>query len=367
LEVIDSGIGISGEQQANLFQPFVQADGSTTRKYGGTGLGLSIAHNLVKLMGGEIGFVSRPGAGSTFWFEVPLEVRRMANSADRTFLHGRRVLIVDDNRTNREILTNLLRSWQMAPAEAAGAGEGIELLLAAQREGEPFDIAIVDMQMPEVDGISFARHVKAASALKGVAMILLTSLGQRSLCKSLVSSGFSACLCKPVRESQLLLTLERVTSENPIPPRSLPPTDEPARDSLPVEAQSGERQGRILIADDNRVNQKIAGHFVRQLGYSVRMVGNGLDAVEAVKSGAFELVLMDCHMPEMDGFDATATIRRLDCAMRDVPIVAVTANAMNGDRERCLAAGMNDYLSKPFRPQELKALIERYVGVRGGG
>lgn len=351
-EVVDTGIGISAEQQARLFRPFIQADGTTTRKYGGTGLGLSIARELVRLMGGEMGVMSDPGRGSTFWFEIPMVVMpAVAMGVDRALLRGRKVLVLDDDATNRAVLQHLLKVWEMAPVATAGAVEALEMLLTAEAEGAPFVLAIVDMQMPDVDGIVFANMVREEAALQELELILLSSNGPQRVSRSLARGGFAAHLSKPVRETQLLLALQRALGKEARPAGEV---DEAAVPGAP--------SGRILIADDNRVNQKVAAHFLQRFGYQTETVANGVEAVEAARSGAYGLILMDCHMPLMDGFAATAAIRALDSELRNLPIVAVTANAMKGDRERCLEAGMNGYLSKPFRPQELRETIERYLG-----
>ena len=354
-EVQDSGIGITAEDQARLFQAFSQADASTTRKFGGTGLGLVICRHLVRIMEGQIGIESTPGQGSTFWFTARFE--KQANPAPRDRhavddLTDVRVLIVDDNATNRTILHHQVNGWRMRNGAEASAGpEAIHLLQAAARRGEPYELAIIDMQMPGMDGVTLARAIKADPAIASTHLVMLTSLGRHLDDASLRAAGIEACLEKPVKQSRLFDCLVTTLSaprgtriEAPLP---IAPT------ALPAE----NKNVRILIAEDNGVNRKVALGQLRQLGYRADCAANGLEVLDAVSRLPYDIILMDCQMPEMDGYDATRRIREMKLPIH---IIALTANAMEGDREECEAAGMNDYVPKPVRPADLNAAIERW-------
>jgi two-component system, sensor histidine kinase and response regulator len=341
-EVRDTGAGIPAEVQPRLFGSFTQADTSTTRKFGGTGLGLAISKRLVGLMGGEIGLTSEPGRGSTFRFTVRLAKGEVAPPAPRRneALRGLRALVVDDNATNRMILTRNLEGWGLCVAEAPGGAEALAALRSAE---EAFDVGLLDFQMPEMDGLELARQIKADPALAGVRLILLTSLGMRGQREQARAAGVDGYLVKPVRQSQLYDCLVTVMAA-PAPWPPAPPR--PAADSgrRPPRA----RGPRVLLAEDNEVNQRLALRMLEKLGCRVDVVGNGREAVAAVRRGEYALFFMDCQMPEMDGFEATAAIRQGETGSGRVPIIALTASAMQGDREACLAAGMDDYLSKPL-------------------
>ncbi|MBW3614103.1 MAG: response regulator [Actinobacteria bacterium] len=356
-EVEDTGIGIPPGARERLFTSFTQADLSTTRRYGGTGLGLAICRQLSELMGGEIGVESEPGRGSTFWFTVSLrEAAENPNLSPRLAgLSGLRVLVVDDNATNRTILRENLMSWGVRPSCAAGAGEALELLKAAGAEGDPFSLAVLDYHMPEMDGMDLARAVRADPALAGVRLVMLTSSGRRGDAAVAHQAGIDAFLTKPVRQSALYDCLATVLGR------------EARREKAPIvtryslyEANANAR-GHLLVVEDNAVNQKVASRMLEKLGYRVDVAANGLEAVEAVARIPYGAVLMDCQMPEMDGYEATRLIRQLDGERARVPIIAMTAGAMREDEERCLAAGMDDYVTKPVDVGRLDAALGRWL------
>ena len=357
--VRDTGIGISSEAQPRLFEAFTQADGSMTRRYGGTGLGLAIARQLVKLMKGEIGFSSEPGKGSTFWIEVPLRYGKQGKT-DRlrknSLLDGRRVLIVDDNATNREILRRQTASKRMRNACAFDAAEALVMLRKAIAEKDPFEIALLDMQMPGADGIILASQIKASPEIASTQLIMLTSLGHLPSERLWKEVGISAYLIKPVKQSRLFEAVLQVLTEPAIAINTSPNTT-PAG---PVSKSTI----RILLAEDNLVNQKVALRQLAKLGFNVDAVPNGAEAVKAMERQLYPLVLMDCQMPELDGYKATGRIREMQAASpfrwsHRPYIIAMTANALAGDRETCLAAGMDDYVTKPVRVDELEAALER--------
>ena len=354
-EVRDTGIGLSSEGRARLFQPFTQADGSTTRRYGGTGLGLAISKQLAEMMNGQIGVESEAGKGSLFWFTAQLEKQPPGTPLvrkEKRDLTDLRVLIVDDNATNREILEHQTRSWKMRPASAASAAEALSLLRDAFTD--PFPLVILDMDMPGMDGLSLARAIKADSSLGArTRLVMLTSLGQRHDKAELGAAGIDACLTKPVRQSLLFDCLATVMGH--APPLAVGPTPPPSV------AVGMARKPRVLLAEDNIVNRHVAVAQLRKLGYEVDAVTNGLEVLEALRRVPYELILMDCQMPEMDGYDATRAIRRREqeAHSRPVHVIAMTAHAMEGDVEKCMAAGMNDYLSKPVKLEELQRALER--------
>ncbi|MBH0192293.1 MAG: response regulator, partial [Nitrospira sp.] len=363
-EVTDSGIGLTPEQQAKLFQPFTQADGSTTRKFGGTGLGLAICKKLVELMGGQIGVTSGAGGGSTFWFTIrckaQLEDVRHALPIPVS-LSGCRTLIVDDHAMSRKTLEYQLRAKGLAYESAEGGAHALDLLRSAAERGEPFDLAILDLQMPSMDGLELARRIKAESPISSTRLILLTSLGRRGDAKAAQDAGISAYLTKPIRQSQLYscLSLVLANSSPAVSGPAQPPAPLITRHSL-SEAQAQSR-GHILVAEDNPINQKVAVKMIEKLGYRVDIAGNGREAVEALERIAYAMVLMDCQMPVMDGFQATTVIRRREGSGRRTPIIAMTANAMQEDRQRCLQAGMDDFLSKPVASKALAETLNRWM------
>ena len=360
--VSDTGVGISPGRLERVFEPFTQADSSTTRSYGGTGLGLSISKRLVALMGGEIVAESTPGAGSTFRFTVSLQSRpasRAAVPAPPSEVEGKRVLVVDDNETNRSILRRQLLSFRLREATAASAVEALDLLRAACAEGDPFDAVLVDYLMPETDGEGLRRWVAADPRLAATPLILLTSVGHRGDAPRFRALGFADFLVKPAKESALFDSLMTVLHPAPAP------RGERARRA--PSAEVAPRRGRILVAEDNATNQRVAQLMLTKLGYRCDVVADGREAVDALRLVPYDAVLMDCQMPEMDGFEATAAIRALDGERSRTPIIAMTANAMRGDRERCLDAGMDDYVSKPIVREELSRTIERHVAAATTG
>jgi PAS domain S-box-containing protein len=363
VEVKDTGIGIPPEAQKKLFEAFTQADSSTTRRYGGTGLGLAIAKQLVKMMGGEIGVESEPGKGSTFWFTARLQKQpagaRTSLDSKRD-LTGLRLLVVDDNATNRKIVHHQIISWGMRNGSVASGPEALEILRREAALGDPYDFAILDYQMPVMDGLTLAKAIKADPDLASIRLVVLTSLGQKLTPDELREHGISASLIKPVRQSDLFNSLVNAMSAHPPAPSAS--RTKPAKTlSPPRPEHSG---ARILIVEDNVVNQKVALRQLQKLGYTADLVANGLEAIEALARIPYSLVLMDCQMPEMDGWEATRKIREGEAAVnptRHIPIVAMTADAMQGDREKCLNAGMDDYVAKPVRVDDLKAALDRHL------
>jgi two-component system, sensor histidine kinase and response regulator len=358
-EVHDSGVGFDADQRARLFRPFTQADSSTTRRFGGTGLGLAISKQLVELMGGQIDCESAPGAGSTFWFTVRL--RRTPRDARRhrpDRLSGLRVLIVDDNETNRTILEAQVTSWGMQAEQAPDAFSGLDMLRAAWQGGQAFDVALVDMQMPDMDGLELARQAKSDPGILSVPLIMLTSLGANGEKQRALQAGFAAYITKPARPSQLFdvmaSTISALHEERAASERAR------ARRAASGAPDHGPRP-LVLVAEDNAVNQKVAQRLLEKLGYRCDVVANGAEALEALQRIEYAGVLMDCQMPEMDGYVATARIRQLERNLRHTPIIAMTANAMAGDREKTLAAGMDDYVSKPVKVEELNAALARWI------
>ncbi len=368
--VKDTGIGISQETRKKLFQAFTQADGSTTRKYGGTGLGLSISKQLVALMGGQIGVNSEPGKGSTFWFTANFD--KQPNSVIASFtetksLENLRVLVVDDNATNRKILAHQLGSWGMIHDEADSAASALTLLRSAAARGKAYDLAILDLIMPEVDGFELAQRIKADPNTGSPRIVLLTSAGQRGDGTKARQAGIAAYLTKPVRQSHLFDCLTTVINVNPEGPgvtASVAPSSVVTRHSL-EEARSMSHR-LILLAEDNIVNQKVAARQLLKLGYRADVVANGREAIEALSRIPYDLVFMDCQMPEMDGYEAAAEIRRLEGEGKHTPIVAMTAHALDGDRAKCIAAGMDDYITKPVKMERLSEVLEFFFNNGGG-
>jgi two-component system, sensor histidine kinase and response regulator len=355
LEVRDTGIGIPVDIQPRLFQVFSQADSSTTRKYGGTGLGLAISKQLIESMGGQIGFTSAAGQGSTFWFTAQFE-KQVAPASNRNpdqqvHLSDLHVLIVDDNDTNRRILEDQMQAWGIPATSAAGAQDALEKLQDAKEER--FDVVILDMHMPGMDGITLAEVIKTDPKTSHARLIILTSLGKLLDDKQLKKMGIDACLVKPVKQNRLFECLTGL--------RSLPGRPEAARSSSAPASAPLPKTLRVLLAEDNIINQKVAVGQLRKLGFPPDVANNGREALEAVKRARYDVIFMDCQMPQMDGYESSRQIRLFEAADGSKPayIIAMTANAMQGDREKCLAASMNDYLSKPVKDSELKAAIGR--------
>jgi two-component system, sensor histidine kinase and response regulator len=366
-EVSDTGIGIPPEVQKRLFSAFSQADSSTTRKFGGTGLGLAISKQLVALMDGQIGIESEDGKGSTFWFtgrflKSPEHLRPVPARQPVDL----RVLVVDDNATNRQILRHQIFSWKMQKGSAASGYEALQVLRAAAAEGRPYDVALLDLEMPEMDGLTLARAIKADPNIATTRLIALAAMGRPCGEEERRESGIAGYVFKPVKQSRLLDCLADVmgrASDDPLPAKKEARRGEPIAPDVLARRQ----QRKILLVEDNPVNQKVALGTFKKLGYAADLAGNGREALGMLEEKSYEVVFMDCQMPEMDGFEAVRRIRAAEAAggsscpwKAPVHIIALTAIAMAGDREKCLAAGMNDYVTKPVLPAEVQAALDRW-------
>lgn len=377
--VTDTGIGIASEDQSNLFQPFCQVDTSATRKYSGTGLGLAICKQLVNLMGGDIGVESQLGQGTKFWFTVTFQrTKRTSAMDDAGLLAGRRLLVVDDNATNRKVVRFQVANWGMQVDEADGAAAALKAMQEAVDWGMPYDVLLIDMQMPLVDGISLGERIKANPALAQVPLIMLTSADQRGEAQRAINAGFVAHLVKPVKPSRLLDTLLRFLQLQPqiaCPIANMMSNAPPATSTTPPQPKDFpvKPKLRILLAEDNLVNQKVALKQLSTLGYEADVAANGEEVLRLIERIPYDLILMDCQMPVLDGYEATRVIRRRQALERRIPfakvlsegkrrpiVIALTANAMKQDRDRCIEAGMDDYLSKPVSREQLAAVIEHW-------
>jgi len=361
-EIVDTGVGISEEAQARLFEAFSQADTSTTRRFGGTGLGLAICRRLVEIMGGEIGVRSTPGEGSTFWFTSRVGVgESVPASLAAESLRGRTILVVDDNDTNRKVLQLQLTAWGAKVLLAVDGPDALDILPRARARGQVPDLAILDMQMPGMDGIALGKVLKADPRYGLIPRVLLTSIGTLPSTATR-EAGFAASLAKPVRQASLFDCLTRTLAPAPVPGDSpvVNPSPSPPSNVQPL---------RVLLVEDNKVNQHVATAVLNKLGHAVELAENGQEAVDAITADAFDVILMDCQMPVMDGFEATRAIRQLEQERpgRKNLIVAMTANAMEGDRERCLQAGMDEYIAKPFKRAVLEEILGNVVAGRDGG
>jgi signal transduction histidine kinase/DNA-binding response OmpR family regulator len=372
--VADTGIGISQERRDRLFQSFTQVDGSTTRKYGGTGLGLSISREIVRRMGGDLSLESEPGRGTTFTFDLLLppvsSPAEPAAPVETTDLRGLRALVIDDNETSRSVLEEMMRSWGVDAVTAPGGAQGLQAVRSGRANGGPFDLVVVDSHMPEMDGFAVADAIRETENLDPLLIMLLTSTGMPDDAARCRDLGFAACLLKPLKRAELRQAV--VAGLAPSPRRESRPAtlSPPGGNGGQDEGGSDARRARILLAEDNPVNQKLATVLLEQRGWEVVAVPSGARAVEAWENASFDLILMDVQMPDVDGFEATRRIRASEAARSQgnggerparAPIIAMTAHALKGDRERCLSAGMDDYVTKPIRRDELYAAVERQL------
>jgi two-component system sensor histidine kinase/response regulator len=355
-EIRDTGIGIPHETQARLFQPFVQADSKTSRKFGGTGLGLVISKRLAERMHGSVGFESAPGKGSTFWAKVRLNRQIEANlqSPDVHEFVDVRILIVDDNETSRRFLHNQIIAWRLHNGSASSGTEAMAKLHQSVADKVPYSVAIIDLQMPEMDGLALVRKINADSLISATRIILLTPFGKPIPADELHTLNITACCAKPVRQSLLFNSIVQALTR---PPSAKAPTPDepPSRATTSITP----RREHILLAEDNLVNQQVALGHLGELGYDADVVNNGIEVLNALEKKQYDVILMDCQMPDLDGYEATREVRRREGKGDRTWIIAMTANAMIGDREKCLGAGMDDYLSKPLRRPELNAALKR--------
>jgi len=375
-EVQDTGPGIAPETQARLFQAFTQADSSTTRRFGGTGLGLAISKQLVAMMHGQIGVQSEPGKGSTFWFTALFE-KQTAEPAPKEHDHrlpedGRRVLIVDDNAMQRQILNDEVLAWGAVTGVAASADEALGLLREAAAAGVPYTAAVIDLQMPAMDGTALARVIQADPAFAGIRLIGLANVGQVPNRETIRAAGFHACLAKPARQSRLFAALTGTVADTTSGPNPAAPVAKPEVATAPVKPTAF-APVRILLAEDNIVNQRVALGQLAKLGCTAKIVSNGREALAELEHAPYDVILMDCQMPEMDGCEAARALRQWENNparsrgwKEPIYVVAMTANAMQGDREKCLEAGMSDYLTKPVLVGDLQAALERWQATRRG-
>ncbi len=362
-DVTDTGIGIPAERQASLFQPFMQADASTTRRYGGTGLGLAICSKLVQYMGGTIELKSQEGKGSTFSFTAvfqrqPAEAPCERHETAMTNIRGLHVLVVDDNPTNRLVFREYLKSWSCTSVEAGSAAHALDLLRTATKNHEPFELALIDFHMPDMNGIELAKTIKADPQLRQIPLVLATSIPQVATAEQLREAGICAHLVKPVKQSQLYnalaLAVGTCDAISPAPSRQ-------QTQSLAEVPPHDRSRYKILVVEDNTINQRVVMRMLEKEGYRCDVAANGKEALNALSRVSYDLVLMDCQMPLMDGYQATRHIRDLEAGKKHTPVIAMTAHALDGDRELCLAAGMDDYIAKPIRVSELHRILATYL------
>lgn len=375
--ITDTGVGISPEACSRLFQPFCQADDSTTRKYGGTGLGLAICRLLADMMGGQIGVESRPGHGSTFWFTAhfPKQPAPAASAPPVPQLGHRRVLVVDAHDGQRALLARQMTAWGALVTEANTGQVALGLLQSSALKGTPIDLAVVNSALPDIHGNELIARIKADRAIAATRLILCTPFGKLGATEQGQRTGLAEYLAKPIRPSHLSECVQKVLAT-----RDGASSSEPSQPTVRIIRHSSQNLGRILVAEDNSVNQRVAIRMLERLGYRADAVGNGLEAVEAMTHIPYTAIFMDCQMPEMDGFEATRRIRELEASGNNpsdlplcplplasppspshIPIIAMTANALEGDRERCLAVGMDDYLPKPVKSEDLRAVLHRVL------
>ncbi len=376
ISIIDSGIGIAPEKINLLFQQFSQADSSTTRRYGGTGLGLAISKKLVELMGGSIHVESKEGVGSTFGFSLrmPLAPPSAITPVPAASLRGLRVLIVDDIEVNRRVVHEQISSWGMRNGSYATAEEALRAVREAQAAGDPFDMVIADYQMPGTDGATLAAAIKADPALSGIVFILLSSIGHWRELRDLEGKSVDACLVKPVRRGKLMETLAAAWAKKPstadrttLPNASLPAAAAEfyrRRSARTLDHSGGLIEVRVLVVEDNAVNQKVALTMLAKLGIRADVAVEGREGVEMLKLLPYDIVFIDCQMPVMNGYEAVAEIRKQAGPNQRVPIVAMTADAMQESRDRCLAAGMDDFITKPVKQADFIYAIERWCPPR---
>lgn len=363
IEVTDTGIGLSEKAQQRIFDSFSQADNSTTRKYGGTGLGLAISQKLVTLMGGEIGVVSEEGQGSQFWITLPMKRQQPGPPPPTTTtnLQSIRTCMVDESETNRVLFHNYANEWGML-CDSVTTGEAAKAhLQAAAQKGKPYEILLLDMCLPDMDGIALGKAIKADPTLAKTHLVILTTLGRRGDARVAQDAGFAAYLAKPIRQAQLYQCLSLVMNpgehsgseqDNPVKPLITRHT---------IKETQALKKIRLLLAEDNIVNQKVAVRMLEKLGYRVDVVANGEEALSAVHRQPYDAILMDCQMPEMDGYTATQEIRRREGKGKRIPIIAMTANTMKGDREHCLNAGMDDFIPKPVKAEILQEVLREWI------
>ena len=367
--VKDTGCGIPEDKLDILFDAFTQADSSTTRKFGGTGLGLTISKQLCEMMGGQIGVESKEGKGATFWFTACLNKqipdRKMETATqDDVSLKGLRILAVDDNETNRRVIAGMLSSWECRHEEVEGFATALDRLRSAAASGDPFRIAILDMLMPEMDGETLGKMIKNNPALSDTVLVMMTSVGARGDAGRFEKAGFAVYLTKPVKQSRLFNCLITAIGRKPLD-RTSPDQTSPDRIiTQHTVAEKSKQKIRILLAEDNIINQKVALKVLEKLGYRADVAVNGAETIKALEMIPYDIVLMDMQMPEMDGLEATIEIRKqeaLTAQSKHIPIIAMTAHAMNSDKEMCLKAGMDDFLTKPIQPGELGETIARWI------
>ncbi|MCK5336942.1 MAG: response regulator, partial [Gammaproteobacteria bacterium] len=357
--VSDTGIGLNNEQRENLFDRFTQADGSTTRKYGGTGLGLSICKELVGLMGGEIGVESQPGKGSTFWFTLNLSKAEQQKPVNfRNKLHGEKILVVNENTTNLKLLDEVFNSWQIEHTLVENADDALQTLQLAAEQDKPFSIALLNSQIEHSHAVQLATKIHVNTQLSATRLILLSPHGQPEDSQKMQKTGFSGFLTKPINQPRLYDTLMRVAGLSK------------AKEALPGKYTIGEIKqfnARVLVVEDNKVNQAVARGMLQKFGLHIDLVANGKEAINTLQQQHYDLVFMDCQMPVLDGYEATRQIRDQQSAVQNhaIPVIAMTANAMQGDRDRCIAAGMDDYMAKPIDISKLQHMLEQWLPESG--